>query len=278
MIAPDLPGFGGSEPIDDGDDVFVEHIATIVSLLDHLGLAKATVVGHSMGGVVALQLTCDHPGRITGLMLTNAGGANIGPERLRWILAVLRLSNVVLSIPWVPVVTARFGWLRSIMFAAGVRDRRTFTEPLAAEILPSMSSPGFVRSLQAAAEAVNHVTPQSVTCPCLIVWGTQDQLLPMSAGHELLAQIPDARFVPLEGVGHCPMVEVPEQFNALLADFVRDLARCRPVADTSAVSATQPRRRNWWWRTSKTDSDTTARSYPDGQQHQESTEAHIREA
>jgi pimeloyl-ACP methyl ester carboxylesterase len=45
-----------------------------------------------MGGLVSLQVACDHPARVSGLLLTNAGGANIGPERLRWILAILELS------------------------------------------------------------------------------------------------------------------------------------------------------------------------------------------
>src|SRR5260370_40047844 len=49
MIAVDLAGFGASEPIADGDDVFQEHVGTIVGLLDHLGLAKAIIVGDSMG-------------------------------------------------------------------------------------------------------------------------------------------------------------------------------------------------------------------------------------
>src|SRR5262249_4219640 len=154
MIAVDLPGFGQSEPIAAEDDVFGEHVATIAGLLDHLGLARATVVGHSMGGLVALQLACDHPERVAGLLLTNAGGANVSPGRLRWILALLRLFNAIVSIPWVPRVVARTRWLRSVLLAAGVNDRRTFSERLAAEILPCMAAPGFMQSLEAAAVAV----------------------------------------------------------------------------------------------------------------------------
>src|ERR1700739_740579 len=130
IIAVDLPGFGQSEPIAAEHDVFGVHVATVAGLLDHLGLAKAIVVGHSMGGLVSLQLTCDHPERISGLLLTNAGGANISPGRLRWILTVLRVFNAIFSIPWVPRVVARTRWLRAALFCAGVNDRRTFSEPL----------------------------------------------------------------------------------------------------------------------------------------------------
>jgi len=240
MVAVDLPGFGASDAVENGEDVFVGHIATIIGVLDHLGVARATVVGHSMGGVVALRLACDHPERISGLLMTNAGGANIGPRRLKWILAVLRLFNAVFSIPWVPRVVARNRLLRSILFAAGIHDRRTLTEPLASAILPGMSAPGFQQSLEAAAVAVNQVTPQTVTRPCLIVWGMKDRILPPSAGHELLSQFPDASLVPLEGVGHCPMIEAPERFNELLAAFAGDPLNGRPKSESSTRPTRSP--------------------------------------
>jgi pimeloyl-ACP methyl ester carboxylesterase len=251
IIAVDLPGFGQSEPIAAEHDVFGEHVATIAGLLDHLGLAKAIIVGHSMGGLVSLQLACDHPERVSGLTLTNAGGANISPGRLRWILAALRVFNAIFSIPWVPRVVARTYWLRTVLFAAGVNNRRTFSEPLAAEILPRMAAPGFMQSLEAAAVAVNHVRPQDVTCPCLLVWGTKDRILPLSTAHSLVAKIPDARLVLLESVGHCPMIEVPDQFSRLLADFARDPVNGRPVSEEPAMPNVVRPRRRWWRRRQK---------------------------
>jgi len=249
IIAVDLPGFGQSEPIAANRDVFGEHVETVAGLLDHLCLARAIVVGHSMGGLVSLQLACDHPERISGLMLTNAGGANISPGRLRWILTVLRLFNAIFSIPWVPRVVARTHWLRSIFFAAGVNNRRTFSEPLAAEILPYMASPGFMQSLEAAAVAVNHVRPQDVTCPGLVVWGTKDRILPLSTSYSLVAKIPDARLVLLEAVGHCPMIEAPDRFSQLLADFARDPVNGRPASEEPALP--KRHRRRWWPRRQK---------------------------
>src|SRR6202007_389505 len=165
------------------------------------------------------QLTCDHPERISGLLLTNAGGANISPGRLQWILAGLLAFKALFSIPWVPRVVARTHWLRTAFFAAGVNNRQTFSEPLAAEILPYMASPGFMQSLEAAAVALNHVRPEDVTCPSLVVWGAKDRILPVSTSHVLVSKIPDARLVLLEAVGHCPMIEAPDQFSRLLGDF-----------------------------------------------------------
>jgi pimeloyl-ACP methyl ester carboxylesterase len=221
VIAMDLPGFGGSDPIAAGD-VFTEHVATIIGLLDHLGLADAIVAGHSMGGLVALQVACGHPDRVAGLMLIDAGGANISAARLALIVTGLRAFSRIFAIPWVPRVVARKRYLRSAFMALALHDPRTLSTSLALEILPRMAAPGFVQSLRAAAAAVNHVTPQSVTCPSLIVWGARDRILPVSTGHVLASKIPDARFVPLENVGHCVMVEAADQFSQLLIDFTQD--------------------------------------------------------
>jgi pimeloyl-ACP methyl ester carboxylesterase len=250
IIAVDLAGFGDSEPIAADDDVFFEHVATLVGLLDHLGLAKAIVVGHSMGGLVSLQLACDHPERVSGLLLTNAGGANISPGRLQWILAALRLFNHIFSVPWVPRVVARTRWLRAVLFAAGVHNWRAISEQLAVEIFPRMAAPGFVQSLEAAAVAVNHVRPQDVTCPSLVAWGTRDRILPLSTGHSLRSKIPDARLVALEAVGHCPMIEAPDRFSQLLADFARDPMNGRPVGEEPAMPNVVLRR-GWWRRRQK---------------------------
>jgi pimeloyl-ACP methyl ester carboxylesterase len=230
VIAVDLAGFGGSDPINAGD-VFDEHVATIVGLMDHLGLAEAVIVGHSMGGLISLQVACNHPERVSGLVLTNAGGANISAWRLRSIVAGLRIFALVFAIPWVPRVVARSRLLRSALLAAAVHDRRSLSSTLAVEIIPRMAAPGFMQSLEAAALAVNQVTPHLVACPALIVWGTRDKILPVSAGHCLASTIPDARFVPLENVGHCPMIEAPDRFSQLLAEFVRDPSNDRPLGD-----------------------------------------------
>jgi pimeloyl-ACP methyl ester carboxylesterase len=276
IIAMDLAGFGESEPIAATDDVFEEHIATVIGLLDHLGLAKAVIVGHSMGGLVSLQVACDHPARVSGLLLSDAGGANIRPGRLQGILAVLRLFNAIFSVPWVPRVVAKTGWLRAIFLSAAVHESRTLSKSLALEILPRMAAPGFVQSLEAAAAAVNHVTPQSVTSPCLVIWGTDDRILPLSTGHSLVAQIPDARLVPLERVGHCPMVEASTQFNQLLADFAQDPLNGRPAGEAPALPVVARRRK--WRRRKRSELRTASGASRTGQFHCQPSELPAEEA
>ncbi len=223
VVAVDLPGFGESDRIGT-EDVFGEHVATVVGLLDHLGLSEAVLVGHSMGGLVSLRAACDHPDRVSGLLLTNAGGAALSALRLRFIVTGLRVFNTVFAVPWVAGAVARRGWLRSALFAAAVHDRRTLSTALAMQIVPGMASPGYVESLEAAARAASQVTPEAVTCASLVVWGERDRILPVSLGRSLAQTIPDARFVGLADVGHCAMIEAPERFSRLVGDFLRDAA------------------------------------------------------
>jgi pimeloyl-ACP methyl ester carboxylesterase len=246
IVALDLAGFGDSEPIAIGESVMDEHVATVIGLLDHVGLAKAIIVGHSMGGLIALEVTCDHPARVAGLSLTDAGGANVGPKRLQGILALLRLFNVVFSIAWIPRFVAKYSWLRGVMFAAGVHDGRTLSRALATEIFPRMAGPGFVQTLEAAAVAVNQVRPECVSSPALIVWGARDRILPVSTAHTLASQIPDARLVLLDAVGHCPMVEASGRYSELMVDFIRDPVNGRPIGDEQLPPISGYRRQ--WWR------------------------------
>lgn len=245
VIALDLAGFGESDPIDTGD-VLDEHVATIIELLDYLDLPDAIIVGHSMGGLVSLKVACDHPERVSGLLLTNAGGADIGAQRLRLIVTGLRIFNTVFAIRWVPRLVANSPWLRSALFAAAVHDRRSVSTALAREILPRMAAPGFTQSLRAAAAVANQMTPQAVACPSLIVWGVRDRILPLSAAHSLASTIPDARLVPLPDVGHCAMVEAPDQFSQLLGDFTRNPASGRP--ESARVAIVDRRRAAGTWR------------------------------
>jgi hypothetical protein len=81
--------------------------------------------------------------------------------------------------------------------------------------------------------------------PSLVVWGARDRILPVSTGKSLASQIPDARLVLLEAVGHCPMFEASGQFSALLTDFARDPINGRPPSQEQLPYVM--RRRGRWW-------------------------------
>lgn len=223
VIAVDLAGFGASDPVTDGE-VFSEHVATVIGVLDHLGLPNSTIAGHSMGGLVSLKLASDHPERINGLILINSGSDGISESRLRAILAGFRVFDLVFRMPSIPLAVARRRKLRKLFFSAAVAQTHAVTRRLAEEIVPRMASPGFMASMRSAAAAVHHVTPQVITSPSLVVWGSHDRIVPVSVGRQLAADIPDASFVALDDVGHCPMIERPDEIATLISDFAANPA------------------------------------------------------
>ena len=180
VIAVDLAGYGDSDPIACGD-VFDKHVATIRDLMGDLGLAKAVVVGHSMGGLVSIRFTCEYPDLVAGLALVDAGGSPIGPKRLALILAAFRIFNAVFGIRRISEFVARTGWLLKLFFVAALGDRHSMSTDLGRQIFPRMASPGFIQTMEAAAVAVGEVTPERIICPTLVVWGGKDRVLLASA-------------------------------------------------------------------------------------------------
>ncbi|WAJ43428.1 alpha/beta fold hydrolase [Mycobacterium sp. Aquia_216] len=232
VIALDLAGFGASDPVATGD-VFEEQVATVIGLLDELRLARATIVGHSMGGLVSLKVACDHPERVDGLMLIDSGSNVIGPVRLRVILLGFRLFDRVFRFSAVPRVVARWRYLRAAFFALAVTEPRCITRSLADELVPRMAAPGFIAGMQAAGKAVAEATPETVRGPALVLWGRDDRIVPLSSGRQLADAIPHARLVVLDDVAHCAMLEKPDETASLIADFTRN-----PMAGQASTDST----------------------------------------
>jgi pimeloyl-ACP methyl ester carboxylesterase len=218
VIAVDLAGFGASEVA--VGDAFYAQSAIVRSLLDQLGESTATVVGHSMGGLVALAVAADHPNRVSGLVLVNGGAVPVARRRLGLILVGMHLAHAVLSQPRICRWIATTVWAHRRFFAWGVGDPASVSPALAAIMVPAMGAPGFVAAMHAAVKARDEVNPVRVKCPTLVVWGACDRILTVTMARALVAQINDADLVVFDDVGHCPMIEVPAQFAAELHQFV----------------------------------------------------------
>ena len=95
VIAVDLPGFGHSEPLPAPAEM-ATHARTVLDLLAQLGIESATVSGHSMGGLVALEMFLADPRRVRSLILVDAGGVPMPEGRLAVILVVLRICAGIL--------------------------------------------------------------------------------------------------------------------------------------------------------------------------------------
>jgi pimeloyl-ACP methyl ester carboxylesterase len=218
VIAIDLPGFGGSDVLPPPAEMR-GHAETVAALLDELGIASATVVAHSMGGIVALSLIAARPELVDGLVLANAGGIPLTPLRLALIVGGFRLFDRFLNRPAVMHAVAVRPRLRRLAFAGFIFDHETLRGPFAAEVVPAMSAPGFLGAVVAAGKVAAAVDPSTVRCPVLLLWGRHDRILPLEHARELARVLPDARLVVIERAGHCPMFEAPEEFNGAVLEF-----------------------------------------------------------
>jgi len=218
VIAVDLPGFGGSEPLPPPAEIRT-HAGVLAGLLDATGASGGVVVGHSLGGLVVLRLTVDRPDLVRRLVLVNAGGIAIGPRRLALITGSFRIFHALLGRQKVLESVARRARLRRLMVWPMVKDPGGMSAAFALETLPLAAAPGFLGAVAAGARAVDEVRPRDVACPVLLLWGREDRVLPLAATHDLLDRLPDARIEVLNGAGHCPMFEVPDAFNRALLAF-----------------------------------------------------------
>jgi pimeloyl-ACP methyl ester carboxylesterase len=218
VVAVDLPGFGASEPLPAPGEMSV-HVQTLVALLDHLGLERVVLAGHSLGGLIALLFASRHERRLHGVASVCGGGIALGRLRLAAIADAFLIFNQVVRLPGVTRALALRPRLRRALFAPATGDARSLSPALAAEIVPRLSSPGFADAVVSGAQIANLIDAREIGSPALLIWGALDPILPVAGARELARRLPDGRLVVLDGVGHCPMFECPDRFVAALTGF-----------------------------------------------------------
>jgi len=198
LLIPDLRGFGMSTTGNDQPsmDMYARDIA---NMLDYFGFEKATMVGHSMGGYVALAFAKQYPNRISGLGLVSSQAIADSPERKqgRYDTAAQveeKGVNVVAD-----SMTAKF--------TANIELQR-----VAREIILKQNVQGVAHALRAMAERKDAmVWLSSFSFPVVILHGDDDQLIPIDRAREIKGSIPHAHFVELKGAGHVPMMASPQE-------------------------------------------------------------------
>ncbi len=228
VLLPDLFGHGDSEkPL--GDYSLSSHAAAMRDLLDHLGIDRVTLVGHSLGGGIAMQFFYLFPERVERLVLVSSGG--LGRE----VNVVLRAATLPGATQVLSVVASRR--VLSRIEALGRGAQRVGWKPGAdlGAIWRGFSTLGDRESRAAflsTTRAVIDIGGQSISAhdhlegalpvPTMIVWGTKDRMIP--SAHAVAAQeaVPDCRVELFEGAGHFPHLDDPDRFALVLREFIAD--------------------------------------------------------
>jgi pimeloyl-ACP methyl ester carboxylesterase len=205
VFAPDHPGFGGSDelPEVEGMDDLVYHYLDVI---DRLGLHRPHVVGGSLGGWLAAELAVAAPHAIGSLVLLSPAGLRL-PDH--------PVTDLFLAKPeQVPGILFKDPAQAGVLFPAepGVDDilaaYRDMTAFARYAWVPFLNNPKLERRLR------------RITAPTLVVWPSDDRVVPIAHGHRYAELIPGAEFAVVEDCGHAMYFERPKEFADVTADFL----------------------------------------------------------
>ncbi len=226
VIAPDLLGHGDSAAVR-GDYSLGAHAASIRDLLAAIGIERATIVGHSLGGGVAMQFFYQFPQRTERLVLVSSGG--LGRE----VSPLLRGATLpgAAALVWLaahPQLLSALDHTGARLQARGSR-RGVYLQAVVRALRP-LEQPGARKAFLHTLRAVIDARGQRVSArdrlyllgpmPTLIVWGERDNTIPLAHGRQAHEAIPGSRFETLPGAAHFPHLEDPEGLAAVLRDFL----------------------------------------------------------
>jgi pimeloyl-ACP methyl ester carboxylesterase len=243
VIAPDLPGFGGSEmPV---GRMSIQGFARVIDeLCSVMEIEAPDVIGNSMGGFIGAELAIQFPSRVERLVLVSAAGLTIEHQRHERVLGLLQFGSSALM-AWGGWVASKSDALvrrpraRGLLMGFVVHRPDLLPAPLLSEQVRGSGKPGFVDALDALTDYPIRDRLGQIGCPTLIVWGENDHLVPARDADEFAALIPGSRRVVWPKTGHMAMLERPAAFNALVDAFVAE-APDRPGPDAGrepAISA-----------------------------------------
>jgi len=226
VIAPDLIGHGDSAAVR-GDYSLGAHAASVRDLLATIGVEGATIVGHSLGGGVAMQFFYQFPQRTERLVLISSGG--LGHE----VSPMLRAAALpgAAALVWAAAHPRVLAALEAAGERAGERGLHTGAYLTAiARALRPLGSAGARAAFLQTLRSVIDVRGQRVSArdrlyllgpmPTLLVWGERDNTIPLAHGRAAHHAIPGSRFETLPRAAHFPHLEDPAGLAAVLSDFL----------------------------------------------------------
>ncbi len=220
VIAVDLPGFGGSDPRPWGDRDLAPYADDLATLLDRVEAGPPTVVGHSLGGVVAQWLALRLGSGCHGLLLAASAGMKLSRVRFESLIATVTALRTLFYSPRVADGLLRIPALRQAILGGLVVNRDALSEKFLRLMLAGYAAPGHWRTICAARGDRVHQRIGELGVPTTLVVGGSDRLITPALTRRLAATIPGAAYYEWPDVGHGPQVERPTEF----ADLVRGLA------------------------------------------------------
>jgi len=216
LIVPDLPGHGGSDPLPAAASL-TAYADSLAALLE----GPAAVVGHSLGGAIALRLAIRRPGLVSALVLAGAAGISSGSRRARYGLTITGLLKPGRKIAPHRARVARSAALKTLVFGRwGASDPPALPPEMAEAFL---SGPARHTDTVSAAKALVRDDPRPdldrVRCPVLLVWGARDNQLSVEDAFEYARRL-RAPLRVIADCGHLLIGERPEACAYAIESFL----------------------------------------------------------
>ena len=231
VLAPTLAGHAGGPPLH-ADEISAEAVVDAVErAMDEAGLETAHIAGNSLGGLVALHLAARGRARSV-VALAPAGGWAHGDESYKDLLLELaRLQQqLVLGAPHAAALVATAGGRRQATQLMTENVEHIPRELLVHHIVGAASCAQALPMIEYGVREGYDLDAERIACPVRVVWGTADRLLawPSSAARFRDDWLPHADWVLLDGVGHCPQLDVPLETAQLILGFTDRISAAAP--------------------------------------------------
>ena len=228
VVALDLPGHGSSDM--PRAPISIEGYGrSVESLCDRLDLGQVVAVGHSMGGFTAAEFAIQYPQRVERLVLQAAAGISTNNLQRAPLLAGARVAAALGTAAAAQSdLVARRPRLRWLAMQTVMRHPSRIRPDFIWELVAHAGAKGFLPALEAIVTYDFRDRLSRISCPTLVIWGREDMLVPARDADEYARTIPNARKVVFEDTGHSPMMERPQTFNDVLAEFLAEERAERP--------------------------------------------------
>jgi pimeloyl-ACP methyl ester carboxylesterase len=228
VYAPDLPGHGRTDKAPSGKYIFPDFQKFVSDIMSELNIDRAHLVGHSLGGAVALRMAIDLPTRVGKLVLISSAGLGRQINPVVCLASIPYLGEFLASLQVPPDVKE---------YARKVRSASWNTTHITGELLENLyeveQTPGqYKTTLKILRTFVNwrgqkpevhapilQALP-SITAPTLVIWGRQDNFLPLKHGELAASRLPNVRLEVFDKCGHLPMFDYATLLNRLILDFI----------------------------------------------------------